>query len=414
MFKEEVVIEEADLKKSGYFISIGAGLNQKPLIETANSLGLKTISIDKNDVAPGFEISDVKILESTSEYRKIYSALRHIPLTDKIVAVGTRSYGKATYSAAYLSSKFKLVGTEPEVIKLFENKKSYLSFLNSKGLRTPKSYEWKNKSSLNKLLNEIEFPVILKPSMGNGKIGIEHFENKEEFKLRIDKNFPDSQKFVLEEFISGPEITVLGLSQNQKFHLCSITDKWTTSKAPFLEIAHTSPSRFQYLEAEIRIYIQNIIFYTNYSSGPFVAEFKIDRNGDLALLECNPEVGGEFLADQLIPHAYKYSYFESYVKILAGRTFTAPKQNAIPKNLITCIYYYLPPSFASKIKSIPDFLPSISENLFFEQNLKKENEMVDRSKGNNSRIKVIGITRTQDISTESWLDELSKRIEIGY
>ena len=168
------------------------------------------------------------------------------------------------------------------------------------------------------------------------------------------------------------------------------------------------------MEAEIRIYIQNIIFYTNYSSGPFVAEFKIDRNGDLVLLECNPEVGGEFLADQLIPHAYKYSYFESYVKILAGRTFTAPKQNAIPKNLITCIYYYLPPSFASKIKSIPDFLPSISENLFFEQNLKKENEMVDRSKGNNSRIKVIGITRTQDISTESWLDELSKRIEIGY
>jgi len=414
VFNVEVVTEEADLKKSGYFISIGAGLNQKPLIETANSMGFKTISIDKNDRAVGMDISDVKILESTSEYRKIYSALRHIPLTDKIVGVGTRSFGKATYSAAYVSSKLKLVGTSPEVIKVFEDKKKYLNLLNSHGLKSPKSYQWQSKSSLNKLLNEIDYPVILKPSKGNGKIGIELFQTKEEFKQRLEKNYPDPQKFVLEEFIDGAEITVLGIVNRSEFHLFSITDKWTTPQAPFLEIAHTYPSKYQYLEAEIRIFIQNIILFTKYKNGPFVAEFKIDKNGDLIILECNPEVGGEFLADQMIPNAYNISYFKSYVKMLIGNKFIKPIPKRIPKNQIACIYYYLPAFVRSKIRSIPDFISNPSEKIFFELNLKKENDFADRTNGNNSRIKVIGLTRTDNIQMEAWLEELSTRIEIGF
>jgi hypothetical protein len=42
--------------KSGYFISIGAGKNQLPLILKSKELGLKIIAVDQNRDAIGFQV----------------------------------------------------------------------------------------------------------------------------------------------------------------------------------------------------------------------------------------------------------------------------------------------------------------------------------------------------------------------
>lgn len=402
------------MPESGYFISIGGGTNQKPLVDAAISLGLKTITVDCNDSAVGHGISNIKILESTHEYRKILNALSHIPLTNKIVGIASRSFGKATFSTAYLAQKLKLKGSLPEIVKIFEDKRAYLQFLLSQGLKIPRIYSWTSKSSLNKLIQDFEYPIILKPSNGSGKLNVEMYDNKDSLKNRIESNYPSPENFVLQEFIIGKEITVCGLIANSKFNLISISDKWTTNKPPFIEIAHTIPSQFQYLEAEIRIFIQNIIYHIGLENSPFVAEFKVNSLGELFLIECNPEVGGEFLADQLIPNAIHYPYFQSLIQLATGKKIEPIDKKKVSKSQYHCIFYFLPPDKSNMISSIPNFIKKDKEIVFFEKNLKELNTKVNLGQGNVSRVKVVGLSRKNDIPIEDWLNDLTSRIQIEY
>jgi len=57
------------------FVSIGAGVNQIPLIAEAKSKGFKIIGIDINSMAPGFKLCDLKIQESIYDYNRIYILL---------------------------------------------------------------------------------------------------------------------------------------------------------------------------------------------------------------------------------------------------------------------------------------------------------------------------------------------------
>ena len=68
-----------------YFVSIGAGINQIPLILEARHAGFQVIGVDMNPSAPGFYHCDLKIQESIQDYENIYIKLREL-LIDGISA----------------------------------------------------------------------------------------------------------------------------------------------------------------------------------------------------------------------------------------------------------------------------------------------------------------------------------------
>ena len=57
-------------KKNGYYISLGAGDNQIPLIQAAKARDLLVIGVDQNINASGMSLCDLKIEESILNYRK--------------------------------------------------------------------------------------------------------------------------------------------------------------------------------------------------------------------------------------------------------------------------------------------------------------------------------------------------------
>ncbi|WCL48077.1 ATP-grasp domain-containing protein [Leptospira sp. GIMC2001] len=402
------------MKHKGYFISIGGGKNQLPLLGAIQSKGAMSITVDINDKAPGFDLSQIKIIESSHEYRKVYSSISQIPLTEPIIGVGTRSYGKSCYTAAYLANKLKLPGTDPNVIRTFENKKTYLDILRSKGLSIPKSYEWKSKASFNKLLSEIEYPVVLKPVLGSGKKDIELFINRDKLKERIEKKYPEPNQYLLESYIEGSEVTVLGFVHNQKFQMISFTDKWSTSYAPFLEIAHSAPSLHLDFLAEIRIFIQNIVYHTGLNNTPFLAEFKITEQGDVFLLECAPEVGGEFLADYLVPAYYNYNYFESMYLLLTGNKPKPSEEVLTQSSKKVAIIFATPPNESATIENFHPFVAQENETLLFEENLKEIETKINIKQGNLCRPKVIGLQSNNNEPMDKFINQALERLGVEY
>ncbi len=65
--------------------------------------------------------------------------------------------------------------------------------------------------------------------------------NYDELKRLITSNKSD---YVIEEYIEGDEIIVLGFVYNNQFHICDISDKIVNEKPYFVDRMHILPSKY--------------------------------------------------------------------------------------------------------------------------------------------------------------------------
>ncbi len=396
--------------KSGYFISVGAGKNQLPLILKSKELGLKVIAIDQNQSAPGFLYSDIKIFLSVLEYRKIYACILKLILDEPLIGIGVRSYGKAVLTASYLAKKFDLIATDSEILKKFYNKKTMKAFLGANGILVPKSFSWQAGRGIGKFLQTISYPCILKPVNNIAKVGIEVFKDLEGLLKRISEIRTESDLFLLEEFIVGSEVTVIGLVQNKKFHLVSVSDKVTSTYPPFLELSHRLPTTQQKICGEIKLISQNIVNLTGLENSPFVAEFKVNSRDEVYLIEAMPEVGGEYLPECLIPEFYSYDYFQNYIRLMTGLA-VLPVDSKIKREneMLSQICFIAPPEGNSKFVSKTDSI-SIKDKVYLNEKLKQIGDVLDTKDGNSCRVQVIGVSSSKIKNP----DELDSMVRNNY
>ena len=79
--------KKTKVKNRNFFVSIGAGLNQIPLIIEARKMGFQVIGVDKDSAAPGFYHCDLKIQESIDDYENIYIKLREMMFDGNISSI---------------------------------------------------------------------------------------------------------------------------------------------------------------------------------------------------------------------------------------------------------------------------------------------------------------------------------------
>ncbi|GBF49278.1 ATP-grasp domain protein [Leptospira ryugenii] len=392
----------------GSFLSLGAGVNQLPLIDAAKARGLHVIAVDKNSGAPGFQKSDIRILESTSEYRKILHAMSRVPYTHVLRGVGSRSFGQAIHSTAYLAEKFKLPGNPPSAVDLYLDKKKLKSFLEARSIPVPKSFSFPTTATKTKKKEILlDFPLVAKPASGHAKKGIRVLANEGEWKAFAKQAKPE--QWILEQKVEGKEVTVLGMVLSGKFHLLSLTDKITTSEPPFIEIAHISPSSSIEFSGELKMLCQAIIRHTGIVHGPFVAEFKITDGGECVLIEAAPEVGGEFLADELLKQHFSYSYFDDLLSVLIGEK---PKLKflQIGQKERSAIFFALSSQQEKTVKSHPILALESHETLFFQKELLPLGTSLIGKEGNQRRDFVFGVSTSEKIKAEDWVRSLLQRM----
>ncbi|PJZ85851.1 ATP-grasp domain-containing protein [Leptospira harrisiae] len=395
---------------TGSYLSIGAGENQIPLIRAAKARGLKVISVDTNSEAPGLAESDIRILESTHEYRKILHSMSRVPLPFKLMGVGSRSFGKAVYTVSYLAEKLKLRGNPRDTVNLFLDKERFKTAVSKFGIPVPASLQSNGNSKTKEKKIDLSFPLIAKPKEGSGKKGISVLESEADYKKFT--RLKTSESYLLEPLVSGDEVTVLGFVIARRFYLISLTDKITTGKPNFIEVAHVAPSQHIDLAGEIKMICQAVVTATKLKTGPFVAEFKITKNKECLLIESAPEVGGEFLADVLIPEHYGYNYFSDLLSVTIGEKtrpgFLKKAKDGITKSALV---FTLPKERQKKMGEPVGLEASTGETVFFQKQLIQTGVALDKFEGNHRRTQVFGITTKQTISTRDWLDSLFQRID---
>ncbi len=307
-----------------YYISLGAGKHQLPLIKEAKNLGFRVIAIDSSIEKVGFSYADIKIEESIFNYRKIYYyILQRIPLED-IAGGFCASYGKALLSFSYLAEKFKIPFPSRTLLELLLNKyrtrKALIPLEKEIASFCQPTFFLKEE-----LPSSFPLPLIAKPVGGHAKEGIKFIKSREQI-----SSLPPY--YLLEEFIPGEEIITVGLVENFSYHWVSMSDKKSTSYPPFLDIRHTYPSKWEgKFRPILQEILEKIVLHLQIPLGPIVAEWKIHEE-KLYLMEISYQIPGEFLGEILIPEGAGYLFFRNLFLLL--RKLVVPEKVDFELNLL--------------------------------------------------------------------------------
>ncbi len=321
-----------------YFVSIGSGLNQIPLISEAKKQGFHVIGVDANVSAAGFYQCDLKIQESIENYDSIYKKLIELLVDGDIRGVMTKSYGPAIVTTSYLTEKFKIPFIPFSSTDCFIDKKKMKNRFIDHSIQSPCSIQY-NFRSRNDRDAADGFPVIVKPNVGHAKTNVRLASDSTELKKICTSQYGSEDDYLLEKFIEGDEIIVAGIIHDGTYHLVEITDKKTAYPPYFIDMVHVSPSKYLHLSKRIEKIGQKVAGAFGIARAPLIMELVITSDEEAFLIEAVPEFGGEFIPDVLVPASINYNIIGEAIKSMTNNGFRPPQQqkkrNAVVVRYIT-------------------------------------------------------------------------------
>jgi biotin carboxylase len=321
-----------------YFVSIGSGLNQIPLITEAKKLGFHVIGVDASASAAGFYLCDLKIQESIENYDIIYKKLLELLVDGEIYGIMSKSYGQAIITTSYLTEKFKIPFLPFSVSGSFVDKRKMKSIFTEHGIPTPDIIPLTGKAKFERIPAGA-YPIIIKPNIGHAKINVRMAGNADELKKYLNPKERIDRDFLLEKFVIGDEIIAVGIIHDKKYYLVEITDKKTSFPPYFIDMLHIAPSKYAHLSGKIENIGQMVAGAFGIEKSALIMEFVVDKNDELFLIEAVPEFGGEFLPDVLIPASTNYNIIAEAIKSMTKRDFKPPQprknKNAVAVRYIT-------------------------------------------------------------------------------
>lgn len=176
--------------------------------------------------------------------------------------------------------------------------------LNSLGISTVAAAVGETEEDLREFIAANGLPVLLKPICEGGSIGvfairdesllastIEHFGTVASRIDRRDLAGP-LDRFLMEEFLDGPEISVETLSFDGRHVLVGVTDKVASSDR-FVETGHSSPSRHPgALLREVELLVMTFLDAVGLRHGPAHTEVKLTSRGP-KIVESHNRIGGD-------------------------------------------------------------------------------------------------------------------------
>lgn len=309
---------------------IGASYLQEPLVRKAKEMGVYTICFAWADGATCAEICDKFYDVSIIEKEQILEICRN----EKIDGICTIASDVAAPTVAYVANNMGLIGNDYSAAVRANNKYLMRNAFMQAGVPCPQyimltEQDLPNSEKLD-ILRDVQLPLIVKPSDRSGSLGVTKVETPSAFFPAVSKAISASFKkqAMVEEFIEGREISVEFISYKGKHYPLQITDKVTTEAPHFVELAHHQPSTLTSEQfKEIYSITENALNALGITNGASHSEYKITKEGRIAVMEIGGRMGGDFIGSDLVQLSTGYDFVKGVIEVALGQ-FEEPKITA--------------------------------------------------------------------------------------
>lgn len=226
---------------------LGAGLMQKPAILSAKQLNLKTFVIDANPKSVCVEIADVFKQIDLKAKEEILEYARELKEKENLVSVftaGTDFSASVSYvcEALNLPSHTFLAATNASI------KTQMRDCFEKENVPSPAFIKVSkndiNDSLLNKVLEKMDFPFVVKPVDNMGARGCRMVRSEVEFSkaIQIAVDSSKTKTAIVEEYMDGPEFSIDALVYNGTMTITGFAERHIYYPPYFIEVGHTMPA----------------------------------------------------------------------------------------------------------------------------------------------------------------------------
>ena len=295
---------------------IGASYLQQPLVEKAREMGLYTICFAWEDGAVCKDLCDKFYPISIVDKNAILKVCRE----EKIDGVTTIASDTAVITVDYVASQMGLISNPEEYSATTTNKYLMRQCFIEQGVPSPKFTLVDDLDHYQ--IKGFNFPLIVKPTDRSGSRGVEKVLDPVQLEEAITRAQKESfeHKAIIEEFVTGREISVESISYQGKHFILQITDKVTTGAPFFVELEHHQPSS---LPQEVKDKIERIVLKAldalHIEYGASHSELKITEDGDIRVIEIGARMGGDFIGSDLVRLSTGYDFLKGVIKVALGQ-----------------------------------------------------------------------------------------------
>lgn len=305
-----------NMQEKRLIMIIGAGVFQLPAILTAKKMGLQVAAIDKDPEAPGFSYADIYAAVSTIDIEAALAKAREW----KPQGVMTLASDAPVRTVAAIARELGLNAVSEATAACATNKGKMRLRFKEYGVPIP---EFSTVSSLDEYLNTVcsfQLPFIVKPADNSGSRGVFLVNRAEDIDeaYEYSRQHSRSGEVLVEEYMTGPEVSVESLTVNGITHVVAVTDKCTTGAPFFVEMGHSLPSR---LPPDILKAIERTacaaVNAIGIENGASHTEIIVTGNGP-RIVELGARLGGDCITTHLVPMATGIDMVKGCIQIAMG------------------------------------------------------------------------------------------------
>jgi isopentenyl diphosphate isomerase/L-lactate dehydrogenase-like FMN-dependent dehydrogenase/biotin carboxylase len=299
---------------------IGGGLLQAPVITTAKKMGFQVIVTDYNPDVIGMKDADIPIIMSTRDIDgsvRIAKTQNEITPISGVLTVGT----DASMTVAAVANALNLPGIKFDDAEAATNKLKMRMRFKDHNVASPSFLPVWSLSDAKKACKILSFPVVMKPSDNMGARGVKRIDDLNQLPeaFQFAKNASPSGDLIIEEFMTGDELSIDAIIYNGEITFTGIADRIIEYPPYFVETGHTMPStQPQKILDEARNIMRQGIKALGITFGAAKGDIKITKDGPM-VGEIAARLSGGFMSAYTYPLSSGVDLMKAMVELATGQ-----------------------------------------------------------------------------------------------
>ena len=220
------------------------------------------------------------------------------------------------------------LGTSAQSIDNAEDRNKFSAMLDRLGIDQPRWRELTSFDDINKFIDEVGFPVLVRPSYVLSGAAMNVCSNPDELHrfLQLAANVSKQHPVVVSEFIQhAKEIEMDAVAQNGEIKVYAISEHIEFAGVHSGDATIQFPPQKLYIETARRIKkVSSQIAKALNISGPFNIQF-LAKNNDIKVIECNLRASRSF---PFVSKVLKINFIDMATRVMLGLPVEKPAKSA--------------------------------------------------------------------------------------
>jgi biotin carboxylase len=296
---------------------VGASILQLPAILKARELGFKVGVVDYNPKEIGVQYADVFFDVSTIDVEGVL----HTARTFHPQGIMTMATDMPMRAIARATTELGLPGISFESAIKATDKGEMINAFEAHGVAIPWFFILTPDDDLNNVKTDIAFPCIIKPTDNAGSRGVMLVTSPAELDsaYAYSKQYSRSGAVIIEEYLSGIEVSVEIMVVQGTVHILAVTDKLTTGAPYFVEMGHCQPSQLPETDLKkTKDLATQAVRAVGIENGPAHVEIMLTKDGP-KMIELGARMGGDCITSHLVPLSTGIDMVKATIEVATGQ-----------------------------------------------------------------------------------------------